>query len=104
MPCPYVIIMEEDDPMNMVRHNDVFIQKYIWKVRFNFLPTSFYEISDCRILKDPVLDTTKCWLAFTRNDRYEISSRLRVIIFWQADGTPSVLLGFRSYFHEFQYI
>src|SRR3989344_9412713 len=88
MPCPYVIArrMNGDNPMYMIWHDDKFIQRNVFKMFGNFIPTFFNNQSPFIQFHLSILYFSKQPFLIPGTDGHKIHSRLSVIESFEANG------------------
>jgi len=76
--------------MNMIRHNDVFVQLGLWKMIGDIQPTLLCHFPTFVYPHFPIFNFTKQTLAIMRHDGNEIGTRLCVIVSMQTNGIDAI--------------
>ena len=103
MVCPYVrrararTLMQNDDPMHVIWHNDKRAQFNLWVMSGNGAPAFVHDLAHIRKLHFTIDDLAGQTHASLRDDGNEISALRAVIKSFDSDGAPMVFA--RVVFH-----
>ena len=84
---PYHGLFNHENTVNVIRHNDECIERNMWVMFRNFIPTLLSDISGIIQPHLPVFDFTKQVFSVLRTNRNEIRAVLGIIISAQSDGS-----------------
>ncbi len=84
---PYHGLFNHENTVNVIRHNDECIERNMWVMFRNFIPTLLSDISGIIQPHLPVFDFTKQMFSVLRANRHKIRAVSGIIISAQSDGS-----------------